>query len=180
MRSYTYKHTLNCPRISKRAKQLQHTPLIPAFWMQKQADLWVQSQPGLQLRLHRETCLKKPKTNNRKDIMFCSHINHIKKKKSKLNIKISLSSSFPYSHRALPALCLCSVPLLAASVHSQDSWSTLCHCFSQFFVLDLPIYSIVQNQSRLALAPNLQVLTSSALSSYKSYRCITDLPNGVT
>ena len=71
--------------------------------------LWVQSQPGLQLRLHRETCLKKPKTNNRKDIMFCSHINHIKKKKKQIKHQNFPFLKFPLlsqgSSCSLPLFC---------------------------------------------------------------------------
>jgi len=52
------------------AGQWWPTPLIPALWRQRQADFWVQGQPGLQRddsQGYREKpCLEKPKKKKKK------------------------------------------------------------------------------------------------------------------
>ena len=52
------------------AKQWCHTPLMPAFRRQRQADFWVQGQPGLQIEFQdckgytEKPCLEKPKSSS--------------------------------------------------------------------------------------------------------------------
>jgi hypothetical protein len=54
------------------ARQWGHTPLIPALGRQRQADFWVQGQPGLQSEFQdsqsytEKPCLKKPKKKKKK------------------------------------------------------------------------------------------------------------------
>jgi hypothetical protein len=49
-----------------------HTPLIPAFGRQRQVDLWVRGQPGLQSEFQdsqgytEKSCLEKPKKKKKK------------------------------------------------------------------------------------------------------------------
>jgi hypothetical protein len=70
------------------------TPLIPALWRQRQADIWVQGQPGLQSEFQdsqgytEKPCLKKPKKEKKKKK---------RKRKKKRKKKISLFNVYEYT-----------------------------------------------------------------------------------